>query len=72
MAKLIKLMASQVEEMRLRYAAGGVSQLTLSIDYDVSQSQVGRILRGEQWQREPSTRTKDRSPGERYKVEAKQ
>lgn len=46
-----KLDASQVYELRARYATGRVTQGQLSRDYGISVVQVGRIVRGEVWQK---------------------
>lgn len=39
----------QVEEIRARYAAGGVSQLVLSDEYHVAQTTISAIVRGIVW-----------------------
>lgn len=44
-----KLSADQVDEIRRRYAAGGVLQRDLAVEYGVSENQVWRIWRGRQW-----------------------
>lgn len=46
-----KLTAGQVLEMRELYARGGISQGKLSKVFGVSVVQVGRIVRGEVWQK---------------------
>lgn len=43
------LVGATVEEIRFRYAFGGVSQRALSGEFGISQSQVSRIVRGESW-----------------------
>lgn len=48
-----KLTALQVQEIRLRYAAGLLSQGSLSREFGVSIVQIGRIVRGEVWQHLP-------------------
>lgn len=44
-----KLTEEQVREIRLRYAAGGVSQDALAAGYGVSQVAVSHIVRGLTW-----------------------
>lgn len=44
-----KLTAAQVEEIRLRYAAGGIFQRELGEEFGVSQTQIGRIVRRVRW-----------------------
>jgi hypothetical protein len=44
-----KLSRLQVIEIRDRYAAGGVTQQALGIEFQVSQTQIGRIVRGDRW-----------------------
>jgi DNA invertase Pin-like site-specific DNA recombinase len=44
-----KLSNEQVEELRQRYAEGGVSQSELAAEYKVSQPTVGKIVRGERY-----------------------
>jgi hypothetical protein len=44
-----KLSSSIVLEIRALYNDGGLSQRTLAAKYDLSQSQIGRILRRESW-----------------------
>lgn len=44
-----KLTLMQVAAIRARYAVGDISQLTLGLEFGVSQTQVGRIVRGVQW-----------------------
>ncbi len=39
----------QVEEIRARYAAGGVSQFVLSDEYHVAQTTISAIVRGLRW-----------------------
>lgn len=48
-----KLTTEQVREMRQKYL-DGVTQSTLSKEYKVNVSHVGRIVRGEIWQDEDS------------------
>lgn len=45
-----KLTLQQVREVRERYARGGVSQTALGVEFGISQTQVGRIIRGVRWQ----------------------
>lgn len=45
-----KLTLEQVREIRIRYSAGGESQSKLGKEFGVSQTQVGRIIRGVRWQ----------------------
>lgn len=45
-----KLTTSQVRIIRERYASGGVSQRQLAREFNVSQVQIGHIVRREQWQ----------------------
>lgn len=42
-----KLTAAQVEEVRSLYESGAISQDKLALQFGVSQSQIGRIIRGE-------------------------
>ena len=42
----------QIEEMRQFYATGSYTYKRLSKRYEVSQKQIGRIIRGEQWKEE--------------------
>ena len=44
-----KLTAAQVDAIRRRYAAGGITVTALAAAYGVSRSAVGMILRGERW-----------------------
>lgn len=44
-----KLTREAVDEIRRRYAAGGVSQSALGAQYGVCQAQIWRILRGLRW-----------------------
>lgn len=44
-----KLTASQVQEMRSKYAQGGYTQGRLAREYGISVIQAGRILRRESW-----------------------
>jgi Mor family transcriptional regulator len=44
-----KLTARQVREIRLLYAAGGVTYSDLAMDYNVSSRQVGQIIRRKTW-----------------------
>lgn len=46
---LAVLTAAQVDEIRTRYAAGGVFQRELAAEYGVSQTQIGRIVRLVRW-----------------------
>lgn len=38
-----------VQEIRDRYAEGGVTQSALAVEYGISQIQVSRIIRFEKW-----------------------
>ena len=49
---LARLTAIQVQDIRSRYAAGGVSQRALASMFGVGQMQISRIVRGERWARE--------------------
>jgi hypothetical protein len=49
---LAKLTLPDVRAIRRAYAAGGVSQSALGAQYGVSQTQVGRIVRGVRWARD--------------------
>ena len=51
------LTEEQVIEIRKRYAAGGVSQLDLSLGYGVKQSVVGLIVKGRTWKHVGGPRT---------------
>lgn len=44
-----KLTEAQVKEIRRRYAAGGVSQITLAAEYGVNQTLIGFIVRRVVW-----------------------
>lgn len=44
-----KLTESQVREIRTRYARGDVSQAALGIEYGISQTHIGTIVRREAW-----------------------
>lgn len=44
-----KLTAAQVYEIRRRYAAGGVGQRELGEKFGISQTHIGRIVRGTRW-----------------------
>lgn len=46
---MAKLSASDVLQIRERYAAGGVSQSALASEFGVSQRNVSLIVRGEAW-----------------------
>lgn len=45
-----KLSKEQIQEIRTRYAAGGVSQTTLASEYGVIQGHISRIIRNREWQ----------------------
>lgn len=51
--KAAKLSGGNVADMRALYKQGGVTQGELSRRYGVSVIQIGRILRGEVWQKVP-------------------
>jgi hypothetical protein len=51
-APTAKLTESVVAEIRERYARGGISQESLGAEYGVCQTQVGRIVRREEWAHE--------------------
>ncbi|MFI8301516.1 hypothetical protein ACIGCZ_37035 [Streptomyces nigra] len=44
-----RLTAVQVEEIRCRYARGGISQRALGAEYGVTQTAIGHIVRGTSW-----------------------
>ena len=44
-----KLTNAQVEEIRVRYAQGNIFQRELATEYGVSRSEIGNIVRGENW-----------------------
>lgn len=44
-----KLDWNQVREIRQRYAQGNISMALLGIEYNISQGQIGRIIRNERW-----------------------
>lgn len=44
-----RLKSRDAEEIRSRYAEGGLSQYELASEYGVHQPQVSRIVRGERW-----------------------
>ncbi len=46
---MAKLTAPEVEEIRRRYAAGGVGQKRLAAEFGVSQRLIGKIVNGELW-----------------------
>lgn len=46
-----RLTPAQVDEIRARYAAGGIAQRALAGEFGISQTQVGRIVRGARWRR---------------------
>lgn len=46
---LAKLTESQVRAIRKTYRAGGVTQSSLARKYGVSQTSIGRIVRGQNW-----------------------
>jgi predicted transcriptional regulator len=48
-----KLTATQVQEIRELYAKSNCTQGQLSKDFGVSVVQIGRIVRGEVWQKLP-------------------
>lgn len=52
-ARSARLTAAQVQTIRTRYQAGGITQGDLAREYQVSVVQVGRIVRGESWQHMP-------------------
>jgi hypothetical protein len=56
-AKLTHELADQIRE---RYAAGGISQRALGLEFGVHHSQVGAIVRGEAWVRKAAD--KDSEP----------
>lgn len=47
------LTVEQVDQIRERYAAGGMNQYELAVEYGVRQPAISRIVRGERWA--PST-----------------
>ena len=49
-----KLTSQQVAEIRARYERGRVRQADLAREYGVSQTQVGRIVRGRNWAEGPA------------------
>lgn len=44
-----KLDKEKADQIRARYAAGGISQRKLAAEYDVHHAQIGAIVRGEAW-----------------------
>lgn len=44
-----KLTAQQVNEIRRRFASGGITKKSLALEYGVGQMAIGRIIRGERW-----------------------
>jgi DNA invertase Pin-like site-specific DNA recombinase len=44
-----KLDREQVEEIKRRYEAGGVTKAELGREFGISDVQVGRIIRGARW-----------------------
>jgi hypothetical protein len=49
-----KLNSEQVREIRQRYATGAVSQRQLAREYDVHQTNIGFVVRGERWTHIPA------------------
>lgn len=49
-SKAAKINATIVQEIRDKYASGYYTQSSLSIEYQLSVVQIGRIVRGESWQ----------------------
>jgi hypothetical protein len=45
-ARMRKLVLAQIEEIRARFAAGGVSKIQLGKDYGVTDVRIGQIVRG--------------------------
>lgn len=43
------LTAEKVAEIRRRYPLGGASHRSLALEFGVTKSQIGRIIRGESW-----------------------
>lgn len=44
-----KLTITKAREIQARYGFGGVKQIELAREYGVSNQQISRIVRGEQW-----------------------
>lgn len=44
-----KLLRSQVEEIRARYAVGNISQRVLAAEYGVTQTAVSKYVRGDRY-----------------------
>jgi hypothetical protein len=44
-----KITENMVREIRRRYAAGNVQQVDLAEEYGVGRTQIGKIIRREQW-----------------------
>ena len=44
-----KLTQSAADDIRRRYASGGVSQQTLANEYGVSQVLISKVVRGQNW-----------------------
>lgn len=44
-----QLTTEQVREIRTRYAAGGIKQRDLAVEYGVQQPAISRLVRGERW-----------------------
>jgi len=48
-----KVTARQVDEIRVRYAAGGVTQQALADEYGLTQSAISAIVRRRSWSQQP-------------------
>jgi len=44
-----KLTETQVREIRIKYANGGITQLQLALEYGVNQSNINRLIRRKRW-----------------------
>lgn len=60
-----KLTTDQVLEMRTKYAAGGVSQAEIGVEYGISRGYVHQILRGQTWRAGPFPQPDDAEEVER-------
>ncbi|AMS02615.1 endonuclease [Gordonia phage Yvonnetastic] len=48
-----KISDADVRDMRDRYSSGGVRYKDLALEYDLSEAQVGRIIKRERWKHLP-------------------
>lgn len=46
---MVKLTEEQIEEIRRRYAEGGITQRELAVEFGIGQQQISRIVRKTSW-----------------------